>query len=237
MDETSGSRKNCHQMEKFTVQCPRGVFEFALNEKANWLPTRDNCRSQIAYCVKATRHFAMSWMPVQWHWQPDTHGDTTVCLRNWLPHCKDGTPSLICRLLPYGVIWVLNSLLEGGTHITIPPDILPTPLVPDITIQNSAQQNLTLVDLTVPFEQNTQVAVNTKIAMYEHLKEEIYLHSKVRWTVVTLEVGNSDNASKLKSLCSAVVRNKYVRKLKGGVTHAYNFKPYTYEFRFDIFAN
>ncbi|KAI8497667.1 hypothetical protein Bbelb_243190 [Branchiostoma belcheri] len=128
------------------------------------------------------------------------------------------TPVIIrCDLSP--------EVLEGGTHTTVPPDIVPTSLVPDITIQNTAEQTLTLIELTVPFEQNTQTAVDRKLARYEHLKEEINSQSRYRAMMVTIEVGsrgwvNSDNVRKLKSLCPVRRKDSEVRELKRKLGHS-----------------
>ncbi|KAI8494168.1 hypothetical protein Bbelb_279280 [Branchiostoma belcheri] len=96
--------------------------------------------------------------------------------------------------------------LEGGTHTTIPPDILPAPLVPDITVQDPVKRTLTLIELTVPFDQNAQDAEDRKSAKYESLVNDINFHSGYRATLVTVEVGsrgwiNGENIAKLKSLC------------------------------------
>ncbi|KAI8516825.1 hypothetical protein Bbelb_054060 [Branchiostoma belcheri] len=109
--------------------------------------------------------------------------------------------------------------LEGGTHTTIPPDILPTSLVPYITLQDPVQRKLTLIELTVPYEKNAQHTEDRKSAKYEILINEINVHSGYRATLVTVEVGsrgwiNSENTAKLKSLCLVSHKDREVRHLK-----------------------
>ena len=112
-----------------------------------------------------------------------------------------------------------QDFIEGGTHTTVPPDILPTSLVPDITIQDPVKQTLNLVELTVPFEQNAQHAEDRKMAKYECLINEINSHSSYRASLVTVEVGsrgwiNGENTAKLKSLCPVSYKDREVRHLK-----------------------
>ncbi|KAI8486776.1 hypothetical protein Bbelb_355240 [Branchiostoma belcheri] len=189
---------------------PRGVFEFALNGMLNWLPTADNLARwgkvlspKCPLCKgRQTLRHVLNMCPValkdRYTWRHNSVlMELVSTLKLW--HAKSNPEVTIrCDLSP--------DYLEGGTHTTIPPDILPTPLVPDITVQDPVKRTLTLIELTVPFDQNAQDAEDRKSAKYESLVNDINFHSGYRATLVTVEVGsrgwiNGENITKLKSLC------------------------------------
>ncbi|KAI8515786.1 hypothetical protein Bbelb_065990 [Branchiostoma belcheri] len=189
---------------------PRGVFEYALNGMLNWLPTADNLvrwgkvlSPKCPLCKgRQTLRHVLNMCPValkdRYTWRHNSVlMELVSTLKLW--HAKSNPEVIIrCDLSP--------DYLEGGTHTTIPPDILPTPLVPDITVQDPVKRTLTLIELTVPFEQNAQDAEDRKSAKYESLVNDINFHSGYRATLVTVEVGsrgwiNGENIAKLKSLC------------------------------------
>ncbi|XP_078700698.1 uncharacterized protein LOC144927246 [Branchiostoma floridae x Branchiostoma belcheri] len=147
---------------------PRGVFEFALNGMLNWLPTADNLvrwgkvlSPKCPLCKgRQTLRHVLNMCPValkdRYTWRHNSVlMELVSTLKLW--HAKSNPEVIIrCDLSP--------DYLEGGTHTTIPPDILPTPLVPDITVQDPVKRTLTLIELTVPFDQNAQDAEDRKSA-------------------------------------------------------------------------
>ncbi|KAI8512742.1 hypothetical protein Bbelb_093810 [Branchiostoma belcheri] len=120
---------------------PRGVFEFALSGMVNWLPTRDNLvrwgkvlSSNCPLCQghQTLRHVLNS-CPValrdtRYTWRHNSVlKELVTTLQQW--YSKSGQQVVIrCDLS--------RESSEVGTHTTIPPDVLPTSLVPDITIQD-----------------------------------------------------------------------------------------------------
>ena len=65
--------------------------------------------------------------------------------------------------------------LEGHTIAggTIPPNVLPTAQKPDLVLYWPQEQNIVIIELTVPFECNTDQAHNHKTTKYEQLVSDI----------------------------------------------------------------
>ncbi|KAI8498171.1 hypothetical protein Bbelb_241150 [Branchiostoma belcheri] len=128
---------------------PRGVSEFALSGMVNWLPTRDNLvrwgkvlSSNCPLCQghQTLRHVLNS-CPValrdtRYTWRHNSVlKELVTTLQQW--YSKSGQQVVIrCDLS--------RESPEVGTHTTIPPDVLPTSLVPDITIQDPIARGSTI---------------------------------------------------------------------------------------------
>ena len=98
-----------------------------------------------------------------------------------------------------------NFWLNGGT---IPPDILPTGLRPDIVIINRAERKITLLELTCSFECNIEAANIRKTKNYNDLKADL---EKAGWKVslTPFEIGSRGLITKRnrESLITAMKRN------------------------------
>ena len=91
--------------------------------------------------------------------------------------------------------------IAGGT---IPPHILTTSQRPDLVIINEESKELTMVELTIPFETNLEAAHNRKVEKYNCLVHDI---QEKGYTVsfYAVEVGvrglvNRDNKQRIKQI-------------------------------------
>ena len=94
-------------------------------------------------------------------------------------------------VLDVGIIHTANDwqmLVYLRRKLVIPPDIAVTTLRPDIGIISRSSRNILLLELTVPWEENSETAHEMKTAKYQELCEEIRSNGwKVTYTAI--EVG------------------------------------------------
>ena len=94
-------------------------------------------------------------------------------------------------VLDVGIIHTANDwqmLVDLRRKLVISPDIAATTLRPDIVIISRSSRNILLLELTVPWEENSETAHEMKTAKYQELCEEIRSNG---WKVTetAIEVG------------------------------------------------
>jgi len=155
---------------------PKGLMAFILNSSLNTLPTMDNLKRWGKRLSNSCRHCGM----------PDY-------LSHVLSGCKISLDQGRYTYRHDSVLYVLHKLVTDITSSspnievftdltgsndqspTIPPDIIPTPLRPDLVTINRETKTITIVELTVPFESNIQREHHYKTEKYQHLVSDLSL--------------------------------------------------------------
>ena len=174
--------------KSFANNIPKGVLSFALKASSNGLNTPDNLKRWgirktnkcdlcgnpsnlqhiLNWCPKALKEGRFTWR----HNSVLYHFATTL---------KEKAPDNLEIFADLPNFW-----LNGGT---IPPDILPTGLRPDLVIINRAERKITLLELTCSFECNIETANIRKTKNYNDLKADL---EKSGWKVALtpFEIGS-----------------------------------------------
>ena len=106
--------------------------------------------------------------------------------------------------------------VQGGG--TLPPQLVVTPLKPDIVILEKKRKTLAIFELTVPGETRIATAHKLKLQKYEHFESDIQTY---RVSVYPFEIGshtgyissdNKDNLAKLHKFCKRDIKLKQFKK-------------------------
>ncbi len=186
---------------------PRGVLKFAVNASIDTLPTNANLKrwgkrsTSTCKCGRIeTLHHVLnncSDMLERYSWRHDS------ILR-----------AIVSRI---EISRDIEMFADLPTHMagisTIPADILVTSLRPDMIILNRVEKNMTIFELSVPFETNILATHSRKQEKYEKLVMDIEnLGYKVQY--YAFEIGSrgylsNDNIARIKSIL-----RKYGKKSK-----------------------
>ena len=194
---------------------PTNVLRFAVNASINCLPTNDNLsrwgkktsnKCKLCNNVGTLHHILNNCdkMLERYGWRHNSilhcliktilQGDQKECIKTYSD--------------------LENFTIAGGT---IPPNILPTELKPDIVIVWKNSPRVSIIELTVPFETNIEKAHTRKTNKYAPLCQDI---KNQGYTVDywALEIGshgyvNKNNAASLKSIIKQFKCNIQPKKL------------------------
>ena len=128
---------------------------------------------------------------------------------NYIQNCLD-TTKFTCYTDIEG-----HQVQGGGT---LPPQLVVTPLKPDIVILEKKTKTLAIFELTVPGETRIATAHRIKLQKYEHFESDIQTY---RVSVYPFEIGshsgyisrdNKDNLAKLHKFCKRDIKLKQFKK-------------------------
>ena len=129
---------------------------------------------------------------------------------NYIQNCLD-TTKFTCYTDIEG-----HQVQGGGT---LPPQLVVTPLKPDIVILEKKTKTLAIFELTVPGETRIATAHKLKLQKYEHFESDIQTY---RVSVYPFEIGshtgyissdNKDNLAKLHKFCKRDIKLNNLRKI------------------------
>ena len=199
---------------------PKGIMSFILNSSLNTLPVRDNLKRWGKCLSNSCRHCGM----------PEYLSHVLVGCKTFLEqgrytfrhdsvlHVLDKMASDLTSTSPN--IEVLSDLTNKDENSgTIPPEIIPTVQRPDLVIINRQCKEITIVELTVPYETNIQKEHNYKTEKYQYLISDI---SSTGYTVTfyAIEIGcrgiiTKDNKNRIykliKQLSATPPKSKYLK--------------------------
>ena len=152
---------------------PRGVLSFAVKATIDFLPTFTNLRTwgkrinvKCNLCkntqtlLHVLNNCSISLNQGRYTWRHDSILSHIVLT--------------ISKLIPKEKFTMYADIpgykTNGGT---IPPNILPTSLKPDIVIVNNTEKSVHIFELTVPFETNINSAHERKISKYLTIQSDI----------------------------------------------------------------
>lgn len=152
---------------------PRGVLSFAVKSTIDFLPTFTNLRTwgkrlnvKCNLCkntqtlLHVLNNCSISLNQGRYTWRHDSILSHIVLTISKL---ISSTKFTIFADIP-------GYKTNGGT---IPANILPTPLKPDIIIINNSEKSLHIFELTVPFDTNVNAAHERKMSKYLTLQSDI----------------------------------------------------------------
>jgi hypothetical protein len=180
---------------------PRGLLQFTINASIDTLATNANLKrwgkrsnAKCDHCGgRETLHHVLNNCQALLERYTWRHNSILSCLYKTI---KDNISP------PLEIFADLPGHHPGNT--TIPPDILPTSLKPDMVLLNRPDKTIILFELSVPFETNIEPTHNIKIDRYLNLISDIEENNfKVKYYPV--EIGSrgyisKDNISRLRSL-------------------------------------
>ena len=168
---------------------PKGLMAFILNSSLNTLPTMDNLKRWGKRLSNSCRHCGM----------PEYLSHVLAGCKKSLDQGRytyrhDSVLHVIHELVTDITssnpnIEVLTDLTNNNEQTpTIPPEIIPTPLRPDLVTINREAKAITIVELTVPYESNIQKEHEYKTEKYQHLVSDL---TRIGFTVTffAIEVG------------------------------------------------
>jgi hypothetical protein len=193
--------------KSFITNIPKGVLSFTLKACSNGLNTPDNLKrwgvkktNKCDLCgnPSSLKHI-LNWCPKALKEGRFTWRHNSV-LSHFITSLKKNAPENLELFADLPNFW-----LNGGT---IPPDILPTGLRPDLVIINRIERKIDLLELTCSYETNLEKANIRKAKNYNDLKTDL---EKAGWkvTLVPFEIGSRGlvNKRNRESLTSAMKRN------------------------------
>jgi hypothetical protein len=194
--------------KSFSNNIPKGVLSFTLKACSNGLNTPDNLKrwgirktNKCVLCKNPSNlQHILNWCP-----KALTEGRFTWRHNSVLSHLatnlKKNIPEDLKLYADLPEFW-----LNGRTF---PPDVLCTPLRPDLVLINRKTRSIELLELTCSFECNIESAHLRKTRNYNDLKTDL---QKENWNVflVPFEVGSRGLMTKRnrKSLISVFKRNR-----------------------------
>ena len=114
-------------------------------------------------------------------------------------------PSLACKLnsclLSTAQDWQWR--VDIGNHLKVPKQIATTTLRPDLILWSTETKQVLLIELTVPWEENIEVACERKLEKYQELVEQCKVN-KWRTACHPIEVGCRGFAGR--SVCRVLSR-------------------------------
>jgi len=180
------------EWKSFIYNMPRGTMKFLLNAAINTLPTSNNLLQWGKKTSDQCKHCKMT--------------ETTQHVLNGCPKFltdgrytwrHDNILNFLCNTLKQSRFEVYCDLPEscspgGGT---IPPDIMITSLRPDLVIINRHMKEISIYELTVPYENRIEAAHSQKQRKYLTLVSDIEASG---WNVFfcALEIGSRGYISK-----------------------------------------
>ena len=184
---------------------PRGVLSFAVRASIDFLPTFSNLRTwgkrttdKCKLCGnKETLSHVLNSCPVSVEQGRLTWRHNTI-LYHIINRFKSSFNS-------FSVYADLPGHSSGGG--TIPPDIIITNLKPDMVLLHNDGKSIQLVELTVPFETNTDKAHDRKTSKYSQLAQDLE-EKGFKCHLICIEIGSrglisNDNVQRLQSLFQA----------------------------------
>ena len=194
--------------KSFSNNIPKGVLSFTLKACSNGLNTPDNLKrwgirktNKCVLCKNPSNlQHILNWCP-----KALTEGRFTWRHNSVLSHLatnlKKNIPEDLELYADLPEFW-----LNGRTF---PPDVLCTPLRPDLVLINRKTRSIELLELTCSFECNIESAHLRKTRNYNDLKTDL---QKENWNVflVPFEVGSRGLMTKRnrESLISVFKRNR-----------------------------
>jgi len=152
---------------------PKGLMSFILNSCLNTLPTMDNLKRWGKRLSHSCHHCGM----------PEYLSHVLAGCKHFLHQGRytfrhDSVLNIICETVDKLVttsprLEVLSDLNNNQQSATIPPDILPTPQRPDLTIIDRISKSIIIVELTVPYETNIEAEHTYKSEKYQHLVTDL----------------------------------------------------------------
>jgi len=152
---------------------PKGVMSFILNSSLNSLPTMDNLKR---WGKKLSNQCQLCRMP---DYLSHTLAGCKVALEQGRYSFRHDSVLHVLHKLSINLTTESSGIeiytdLQNNMAPTIPPEILPTAQRPDLVIVNKPQKTITIVELTVPYENNI-------------VKEHNYKHEKYQYLIADLE--------------------------------------------------
>ena len=193
---------NCVTWKSFMWDIPQGVLKFAINAGINTLPTLDNLRrwgkrtndrcpfcGNIGTLLHVLSNCSVALDQGRYTWRHDSVLSSIIaCIR---PVLNDGF-SLYSDLRGF-------QAPHGGV---IPPNVLVTPLRPDLFLVDESARQVVLLELTCPWDSNISRAHDFKQEKYAPLVADLSVNYKVFHFSVEVSVRgqvSKGNRARLKS--------------------------------------
>ena len=194
--------------KSFATNIPKGVLSFTLKACSNGLNTPDNLKrwgirktNKCNLCgnPSSLKHI-LNWCPKALKEGRFTWRHNSV-LSHFITTLKKSAPEDLEVFADLPNFW-----LNGGT---IPPDILPTGLRPDLVLINRKERKIELLELTCSFETSIERANICKTKCYNDLKSDL-LKEGWKTTLVPFEIGSRGlvNKRNRESLIAVMKRNR-----------------------------
>ena len=194
--------------KSFATNIPKGVLSFTLKACSNGLNTPDNLKrwgirktNKCNLCgnPSSLKHI-LNWCPKALKEGRFTWRHNSV-LSHFITTLKKSAPEDLEVFADLPNFW-----LNGGT---IPPDILPTGLRPDLVLINRKEKKIELLELTCSFETSIERANIRKTKSYNDLKSDL-LKEGWKTTLVPFEIGSRGlvNKRNRESLIAVMKRNR-----------------------------
>ena len=209
----SKMEQNDATWKSYIYNLPKGTMKWLLNASIDTLPTRVNLKqwgkinNDKCFCgQRQTLNHILNCCTVSLNQGRFTYRHDSIL--NYIHKCLD-TSKYTC----YTDIQGYQSQ-NGGT---IPPEILITPLKPDIVIVDKKSKVLEIFELTVPSESRISTAHNLKQEKYQHFSSDI---TRYKVSVNPFEVGshtgyisrdNKEVLARLHKFCKGDIKFKCFR--------------------------
>jgi hypothetical protein len=195
---TLAKAKTCPMWQSQLSSLRKGCIKFLLNASINCLPTQNNLKlwglSKTDKCFlcsnrDSTLHL-LAGCPVSLRQQRYTWRHDSVL--NYVRNLFNDSGFIVTCDLPGGS--------KYGERTTLNPAHVSTPLFPDLVIES--ENELTIIELTVPFETNVESRHKFKEEKYSHFTTDI-TYKKCK--LICFEIGarghiSEENKSRIKSI-------------------------------------